>query len=36
VAADTALGVQKLIVAMRIAAVMLQSRVLIDDCAGPT
>ena len=34
-AADTAIRVQKLVVAMRVAAVMLQSWILIDDCAGP-
>jgi hypothetical protein len=34
-AADVAIRVQKLVIAMRVAAVMLQSRVFIDDCAGP-
>ena len=34
-AAHATIGIQKLIVAMRVAAVMLQSWILIDDCAGP-
>jgi hypothetical protein len=34
-AADAAIRIQKLVIAMRVAAIMLQSRILIDDCAGP-
>ncbi len=34
-AADAAIRIQKLVVALRVATIMLKSRILIDDCADP-
>jgi hypothetical protein len=33
---DLPLIIQKLIVAMRVAAVAVEARIFIDDCASPT
>jgi hypothetical protein len=34
-APNVAIRIQQLVVAMRVAAVVLESGIVIDDCAGP-